>query len=71
MTAGGLVQEDLHGTAYGLLEGVNGVGDLLSSVVAGLLWSASGAPTAMAFGASLSALGAALLLVLVRGAEAT
>src|SRR5437762_600667 len=63
--AGGLVQEDLHGTAYGLLEGVNGVGDLLSSVVAGLLWSASGAPTAMAFGASLSVLGAALLLLLV------
>lgn len=37
------VDEDLAGTAYGVLGVVNGVGDLVSSLVVGLLWTYIGA----------------------------
>jgi MFS family permease len=58
--AGSLVEERRLGTAYGVLNSVNGVGDLASSVVAGLLWMASPA-AAMGFGATLSAVASAIL----------
>jgi hypothetical protein len=57
---GALVDEAKHGTAYGVLNGVNGVGDLASSIVAGVLWMASPA-VAMGFGFVLSVIASAIL----------
>jgi MFS family permease len=59
---GSLVPERVSGTAFGVLAGVNGVGDLLSSVSAGVLWSAAGPPVALALGGLLALAAAALLL---------
>jgi MFS family permease len=56
-----LVQEERLGTAFGFLNGINGAGDLASSVVAGVLWTLVSPAAAMWFGAGLS-LSAALLL---------
>jgi MFS family permease len=58
--AGSLVDEPRLGTAYGVLNGVNGAGDLASSVVAGVLWMASPA-VAMGFGFVLSIIASAIL----------
>ncbi|TMC35193.1 MAG: MFS transporter [Chloroflexi bacterium] len=57
---GSLVEEPKLGTAFGVLNGVNGAGDLASSVLAGLLWMASPA-TAMGYGALLSLVATAIL----------
>jgi hypothetical protein len=57
---GSLVDEPRLGTAYGVLNGVNGAGDLASSVLAGVLWMASPV-AAMAFGAVLCAIASAIL----------
>jgi MFS family permease len=46
-----LVDETQHGMAFGVLATVNGLGDFLSSIVVGALWSAFG--TTVAFGYSL------------------
>ena len=45
-----LVRPDHHGMAFGVLATVNGIGDFLSSIVVGALWSAYG--TRVAFGYS-------------------
>ena len=58
--SGSLVDEPRYGTAYGVLNGVNGAGDLASSVIAGLLWMATPA-AAMGFGAVLSVTASAIL----------
>lgn len=58
--SGSLVDEPKLGTAYGVLNGINGAGDLGSSVIAGLLWTASPA-AALGLGAVLSAVAAAIL----------
>ena len=58
--SGSLVEEPRLGTAFGVLAGVNGAGDLASSVLAGLLWMASPA-LAMGFGAALSVIASAIL----------
>jgi MFS family permease len=63
---GALVPERVSGTAFGVLGAVNGVGDLVSSVVAGLLWSSVGAGAGLGYGALLGVAGAVLLLLLVR-----
>lgn len=57
---GSLVAEPKHGTAYGVLNGVNGAGDLASSVLAGVLWMASPA-AAMGMGFVLSVVASAIL----------
>ncbi len=57
-----LVEESHHGMAFGVLATVNGVGDFLSSVVVGALWS--GVSTAAAFGYSTVLFTAGALLVL-------
>jgi dipeptide/tripeptide permease len=51
----------VRGTAYGVLGAVNGAGDLLASVLVGLLWQYVGAPEAFTAAAGLMALGAVLL----------
>ena len=56
-----LVEESRHGMAFGVLATVNGVGDFISSVAVGALWSAFG--VRVAFGYSLALFLAAALLV--------
>ena len=58
--AGSMVEEPRLGTAFGVLNGINGVGDLASSVVAGVLWMVSPV-AAMGLGAVLSAVASAIL----------
>jgi MFS family permease len=50
-----------HGTAFGLYNGVLGVGALIASVLFGWIWSAVGAEAAFATGAALALVAAALL----------
>jgi MFS family permease len=53
------------GTAFGVYNGVTGIGALVSSVVFGLLWKLFGPSVAFASGAALAVLAAMLLFVLV------
>jgi MFS family permease len=53
-----LVGEEHHGMAFGTLATVNGVGDFLSSVVVGALWTAFGIQVAFAYSAALFMAGA-------------
>jgi MFS family permease len=57
-----LVDEKHHGMAFGLLATVNGVGDFLSSVMVGILWTAFGTTIAFGYSAILSITGAALVV---------
>lgn len=59
--AGSLVDEDRFGTAYGVLNGINGAGDLASSVTAGVLWTLVNPVAAMSVGAVLCGAAGALL----------
>ncbi|HYR62969.1 MAG TPA: MFS transporter [Actinomycetota bacterium] len=61
---GSLVEDRLRGTAYGVLHAVNGLGDLVSSVAVGLLWSHSGPRLALSYGGVLALAAAGLLLVM-------
>jgi len=57
-----LVGEAHHGTAFGVLATVNGVGDFLSSIMVGVLWTAFGTTAAFSYSAILFLLGATLVL---------
>ncbi len=57
-----LVEESHHGMAFGVLATVNGVGDFLSSMVVGVLWTAFGTSVAFGYSAALFAAGALLVL---------
>ena len=57
-----IVPREQHGMAFGTLAAVNAVGDFLSSLVVGALWSAFGVGTAFGFSALLFAVGALLIL---------
>jgi MFS family permease len=59
--AGSLIDDSRLGTAFGVLNGINGVGDLASSIVAGALWTFVSPATALWFGAALSAVAAVVL----------
>jgi MFS family permease len=48
-----LVGEEHHGMAFGTLATVNGVGDFLSSIIVGALWTAFGTSVAFAYSAVL------------------
>lgn len=56
-----LVPGDHHGMAFGLLATVNGIGDFLSSIIVGALWSAFGTPMAFGYSAVLFFSGALLV----------
>jgi MFS family permease len=56
-----IVEERRLGTAFGVLNAVNGVGDLISSVVAGILWTLVSPAAAFGFGAILCAIAASIL----------
>ncbi|CAA9255562.1 MAG: hypothetical protein AVDCRST_MAG42-2759 [uncultured Chthoniobacterales bacterium] len=62
-----LVDESHHGMAFGVLATVNGIGDFISSVIVGVLWSAFGTGVAFGYSAVLFFLGA-LLIARVRSA---
>lgn len=51
-----------HGMAFGAIAATNAVGDFLSSVLVGFLWSAISVKAAFALPAALSFLGAILIL---------
>jgi MFS family permease len=57
-----LVDESHHGMAFGVLATVNGVGDFVSSLVVGGLWTAFGTSVAFGFSAVLFTAGALLVL---------
>lgn len=56
------VGEEHHGMAFGTLATVNGIGDFVSSLVVGLLWSALGVQAAFLYSAALFTAGAWLVL---------
>ena len=57
-----LIPKEQHGMAFGTLAAVNAVGDFLSSLIVGFLWSAFSARAAFSFSAVLFFLGAFLIL---------
>jgi len=56
-----LVEQRRLGTAFGVLNGVNGAADLASSVLAGVLWTFVTPAAALGVGAVLSAIASAIL----------
>lgn len=58
LTADLVPEERLRGTAFGVLATVNGVGDFLSSVLVGLLWTWAGYEAGFLYAAGLMLLGA-------------
>ena len=56
-----LVTQEHHGMGFGVLATVNGVGDFLSSLIVGVLWSAIGPEAAFAYSSVLFAAGAVLV----------
>jgi hypothetical protein len=57
-----LVREDQHGMAFGTLATVNGIGDFLSSIIVGALWTAFGTSVAFGYSAVLFITGSFLVL---------
>jgi MFS family permease len=55
-----------HGLAFGTLATVNGVGDLVSSIVLGLLWTHFGTATAFGYSAVLFVCGSLMVLLIPR-----
>lgn len=64
-----LVAESQQGMAFGSLAAVNGVGDWVSSVVVGALWTAWGTEVAFGYSAMLFLAGAVLVAGLGRGSK--
>jgi MFS family permease len=65
-----LVGEEHHGIAFGTLATVNGIGDFLSSAVAGALWTMSGTAVAFGYSGALFVAGALLVLRTAAGSPA-
>jgi MFS family permease len=63
-----LVGDGQHGLAFGTLATVNGIGDLVSSVVVGALWTLYGTSAAFTYSAILFVAGGLLVLRLAAGA---
>ncbi|HEX3717195.1 MAG TPA: MFS transporter [Verrucomicrobiae bacterium] len=59
-----LVTQENHGVAFGTLATINGIGDFLSSIIVGGLWTAVGTRAAFGYSAALSLAGATLVLML-------
>jgi MFS family permease len=57
-----IVPKEQHGMAFGTLAAVNAVGDFVSSLAVGFLWSVVSVQAAFSFSAALSFLGAFLIL---------
>jgi MFS family permease len=61
-----LVGEEQHGVAFGTLATVNGIGDFVSSLLVGLLWTQFGISVAFGYSAVLFLSGSVLVLRLSR-----
>ena len=59
-----LIPEDQHGAGFGLMSSVDGLGDFLSSIVVGLLWTYVSAFAGFAFGGVLAVVAAIMLYLL-------
>jgi MFS family permease len=59
-----LVAVEIRGTGFGVLAAVNGIGDFISSLVVGALWSAVAPAAGFSFGAGFMILGAAFVYFL-------
>ncbi len=57
-----LVNEAHHGMAFGTLATLNGIGDVVSSIVVGFLWTGFGTSIAFSYSAALFLLGSAMVL---------
>jgi sugar phosphate permease len=55
------VDKNLAGTAYGILEAVNGMGDFVSSLLVGLLWTMIGPAWGFGYAVLAGLLGMALM----------
>jgi len=61
--AADLLNQRIRGTGFGILNTVNGVGDFVSSAVAGILWTAFSYAWAFMYGAVLSIIAIAILIM--------
>jgi MFS family permease len=59
-----LVEKSSHGMGFGVLATVNGIGDFLSSIIVGFIWTAAGIKVAFLYSACLFIAGAAVILTL-------
>ncbi|MGH7986536.1 MAG: MFS transporter [Candidatus Binataceae bacterium] len=60
-----LLPSDVRGTGFGILGGTNGIGDLVSSIVVGFLWTKMSAKVAFTYGAAMSAIGSLLMFLAI------
>lgn len=58
-----LLPPEARGTGYGMLNTVNGIGDFISSLTAGILWTTVSFTVAFAYGAAMAMLAVAVLLI--------
>lgn len=59
-----IVDKSSHGMGFGVLATVNGIGDFLSSIIVGFIWSVAGVKIAFAYSALLFIAGAAVIFSL-------
>jgi MFS family permease len=64
--AADLVPVEVRSTGFGMLATVNGIGDLISSVVVGALWTAFSPRVAFTFSLALTCAGAIITAVALR-----
>jgi dipeptide/tripeptide permease len=57
-----LLPAERRGSGFGALAAVNGLGDFVSSIAVGALWTGVSAAAGFGFAAALTALGAVVLL---------
>jgi MFS family permease len=63
--AADLLPAELRGAGFGILGGTNGVGDVVSSIAVGFLWTKVSAEVAFVYGAAMSAIGSLIMFFAV------
>ena len=67
--AGEMVEQESRGLGFGALAMMNGIGDLISSIMIGFIWAFVGYSAGFMVAAVIAAAGTVLLLVTTRGAD--